>query len=168
MPIELIDIPAAVAEYLDTQVSTTISPVTPRKPDQDVLTPGQDGTFTVRVTNAAAPDGVRLVNVVYHVKVDDGSVAELIAPKTTLVSAFDKLTSTTPLKSGTARTDMFVKLFASSILEAGASQPVLQLTLHCKDRGAARLTCHIHADVDQSDVFPNSQSPNGDRTVTVV
>jgi hypothetical protein len=168
MPIELIDIPAAVAEYLDTQVSTIISPVTPKKPNQDVLTPGQDGTFTVRVTNAAAPDGVRLINVIYHVKIDDGSVAELIAPGTTLVSAFDTLASTTPLKPGTARTDMLVKLFASTSLEAGASQPVLQLTVHCRDQGSARLTCHIHADVDQSDLFPTSQSPNGSQTVTVV
>jgi hypothetical protein len=167
MPIELIDIPAAVAEYLDTQVRTVISPVTPKKPNQDVLTPGQDGTCTVRVINAAAPDGVRLVNVVYHVKIDDGSVAELIAPATTLVRAFDRLASTTPLKSGTARTDMFVRLFASTILEAGASQPVLQLTVHCKGQGAARLTCHIHADVDQTDLFPNSQSPNGDQIITV-
>ncbi len=56
MPIELTGIPAA-ASYLDTQVSTTVSAVTPKKPNQDVLTPDQDGTFAVTVTNAAKPDG---------------------------------------------------------------------------------------------------------------
>jgi hypothetical protein len=168
MPIDLIDIPAAVAEYLDTQVITSISAVKPKKPNQDVLTPGQDGTFTVTATNAAAPDGVRLINVMYHVKVDDGSVAELIAPGSTLVAAYDKLTSTTPLKPGTPRTDMYVRLAASTILEAGDSQPVLQLTVHCLDQGDAKITCHIHADVDQTDLFPTSQSPNGEQTVSVV
>ncbi len=91
MPIELTDIPAAIASYLDTQVSVTVSAVTPTKPNQDVLTPGQDGTFTVTVTNAAAPDGVGLTNVTYHMKIDDGSVAKLIAPGSLVVGASDKL-----------------------------------------------------------------------------
>jgi hypothetical protein len=46
MPIELTDIPAATASYLDTQVSMTVSAVTPKKPNQDVLTPGQTARAT--------------------------------------------------------------------------------------------------------------------------
>jgi hypothetical protein len=38
MSIELSDIPAAVANYLDTQVTTTVSEVTPKDENQDVLT----------------------------------------------------------------------------------------------------------------------------------
>jgi hypothetical protein len=37
--IELADIPAAVATYLDTRVTTTISTVTPSNSNQDILTP---------------------------------------------------------------------------------------------------------------------------------
>jgi hypothetical protein len=46
MTIELADIPAAVANYLDTNVTTTVSTVTPSNRQHDVLTPGQDGTFS--------------------------------------------------------------------------------------------------------------------------
>ena len=67
--IELADIPAAVADYLDTNVTTTISTVTPGHKHQDVLTPGQDGTFIVTVENAPSPDGIRLINVKYHLKI---------------------------------------------------------------------------------------------------
>jgi molybdenum cofactor sulfurtransferase len=47
--IELTDIPAAVANHLDTNVTTTISTIstiTPRQSQQDALTPGQDRAFT--------------------------------------------------------------------------------------------------------------------------
>ena len=109
MPIELSDIPAAVANYLNTQVTTTVSAVTPKDENQDVLTPGQDGTFTVTVTNAGPPGGVRLINVIYHVEISDGSVAKLIAPQNAVKAAFDKIDDTTPIPGGTQRGEMFVK-----------------------------------------------------------
>jgi hypothetical protein len=101
MSIELSDIPAAVASYLGTQVTTTVSEVTPKDENQDVLTPGQDGTFTVTVTNAGPPGGVRLINVIYHVEISDGSVAKLIAPQSAVKAAFDKIDDTTPIPGGT-------------------------------------------------------------------
>jgi hypothetical protein len=168
MPIDLIDIPAAVAEYLDTQVTTAVSGVTPKEPRQDVLTPGQDGTFTVSVTNAAAPDGIRLVNVTYHIKINNGSVAELIAPGSQLAAAYDRLDSTAPLPAGSGQTAMYVKVAGATILDAGDSQPELRIDVRCLDQGQAKITCHIHADVDQSDLFPSSQSPNGEQTLSVV
>jgi hypothetical protein len=57
MPIDLIDIPAAVADYLDNQVRTVVSPVIGKQSSQASLTPGQDGTLTVTVTNRGMPDG---------------------------------------------------------------------------------------------------------------
>ncbi len=168
MPIELTDIPAAIASYLDTQVSVTVSAVTPTKPNQDVLTPGQDGTFTVTVTNAAAPDGVGLTNVTYHMKIDDGSVAKLIAPGSPVVGASDKLIGGTTLPRGSKQTEMFVTLVTSTTLGAGESQPPINIDVHCVNQGDAKITCHIHADIDQSDLFPTSLCPNGEQAVTVV
>ena len=167
MPIDLIDIPAAVAEYLDTHVRTAISPVVPAEASQDVLTPGQDGTFTVTVTNAGTPDGVRLTNVCCHVKLSDDAVAQLVVPGGSFVAAYDSLTSRTPLKGGTRRSDMYVRLRAASTLDVGDSHP-LHLTLHCSDQGDAKITCHIHADIDPSDLFPTSQNPNGEQTISVL
>ena len=89
MPIDLIDIPAAVADYLDNQVQTAISAVVPKRSGSGVLTPGQDGTFTVTATNAGTPDGVRLINVTFHVKISDDSIAQLIVPAGTVVASYD-------------------------------------------------------------------------------
>jgi hypothetical protein len=168
MPIELTDIPAATASYLDTQVSMTVSAVTPKKPNQDVLTPGQDGTFTVTVTNAAAPDGVGLTNVTYHVKINDGSVAKLIVPESAAVASSDKLIGGGTLPRGSKQTEMFVTLLTDTTLGAGESQPPINIDVHSVDQGDAKITCHIHADIDQSDLFPTSQCPNGEQAVTVV
>ena len=168
MPIELSDIPAAVANYLDTQVTTTVSAVTPKDETQDVLTPGQDGTFTVTVTNAGPPDGVRLINVIYHVEISDGSVAKLIAPQNVLVAAFDKIDDTIPIPGGTLRGEMFVKTSADNTLDVGETQPVLRLNLHCLDQGDAEIRARIFAEVDQSALLPRSKSPNGEQTVKVV
>jgi hypothetical protein len=168
MPIELSDIPAAAATYLNTQVTTTVSAVTPKDETQDVLSPGQDGTFTVTVTNAGPPDGVRLINVIYHVEISDGSVAKLIAPQSVLVAAFDKIDDTTPIPGGTQRGEMFVKTFTDETLDVGETQPVLRLNLHCLDQGDAEIRARIFAEVDQSALLPRSKSPNGEQTVKVV
>ena len=166
MSIELSDIPAAVTTYLDTNVSTVISAVTPADQTQDVLTPGQDGTFTVTVTNASAPEGVRLINVQYFVKVSDDKVAQLTVPTTFGLECFGSLTSTTPLKAGTLRSDMFVRDVTDPALDEGQTHP-LHLELHCVDQGDARITCRVYAEVDESSLFPISQSPNRHVTVTV-
>ena len=168
MSIELSDIPAAVANYLDTQVTTTVSEVTPKDENQDVLTPGQDGTFTVTVTNAGPPDGVRLISVIYHVEISDGSVAKLIAPQSPAKAAFDKIDDTTPIPGGTQRGEMFVKTFTDETLDVGETQPVLRLNLHCLDQGDAEIRARIFAEVDQSALLPRSKSPNGEQTVKVV
>jgi hypothetical protein len=168
MSIELSDIPDAVASYLDTQVTTTVSEVTPKDETQDVLTPGQDGTFTVNVTNAGPPGGVRLINVIYHVEINDGSVAKLIAPQSTIVAAFDKIDDTIPIPGGTLRGEMFVKLLIATTLDVGGTQPGLRLNLHCLDQGDAEIKARIFADVDQSALFPRSPSLNEKQTVKVV
>jgi len=168
MPIELVDIPAAVADYLDTQVVTVVSAVTPHQARQDVLTPGADGVFTVTVTNAPAPDGVRLINVSYHVRISDGSIAQLVVPPSAALASFDTLTGGTPLPAGSTRTAMFVRPLTDAVLDVGASSPPLQIDVRCVHRGDAKITCHIHADIDRGDLFPTSQSPNGEQPVAVL
>jgi len=166
MPIDLIDIPAAVADYLDNQVKTAVSPVIDKQSGKGALTPGQNGTFTVTVTNIGMPDGVRLTNVTIHLKISDESIAQLIVPEDAAGQAYDTLAATTPLQSGSKRAAMFIRLPAGTTIDVGESQP-LQIDLHCRDLGDAKITSHVHADIDQSDLFPTSQNPNGEQTVSV-
>jgi molecular chaperone DnaK (HSP70) len=57
MSFTLTDLPAAIDGYLQTEVTTTISPVTPTDTTQDVLTPGQKGHVTVTVTKQRRHQG---------------------------------------------------------------------------------------------------------------
>jgi len=79
MSFTLTDLPAAINDYLQTEVTTTISPVTPVDTNQDVLTPGQEGHLTVTVTNSDAAKGLRLVDPVYYFEVDDVHVLKIVA-----------------------------------------------------------------------------------------
>jgi hypothetical protein len=167
MPIDLIDIPAAVADYLDNQVRTVVSPVIGQQSSQAALTPGQDGTFTVTVTNRGMPDGVRLINVAYHVKISDEAIAQLIVPEAAMATCYDTLAATTALEPGSRRSALFLRLHAGSTLDVGESQPV-QIEVHCQDPGDAKITCHVHADIDASDLFPTSQNRSGEQTVSVI
>ncbi len=166
MPIDLTDIPAAVADYLDHQVRTVVSPVIGKQSRQGSLTPGQDGTFTVTVTNRGMPDGVRLINVAYHVKISDEAIAELIVPEAAVAACYDTLTATTALEPGSRRSALFLRLASGSTLDVGESQAV-QIDVHCHDAGDAKITSHVHADIDASDLFPTSQNPSGEQTVSV-
>ncbi len=167
MSVELSDIAAAVVNYLDTNVVTTVSAITPTKPEQDVLTPGQDGSFSVAVTNASAPEGVKLINVRYHLKITDDSVARFVPPGGLVLAAFETLTTTSPIEDGKPRGEMFVENVLDNHLDVGGSDTI-NLDLHCLKQGDAKVTAHIHADVDESDLFPTSQNPNGEQTVSVL
>jgi hypothetical protein len=72
------------------------------------------------------------------------------------VAAFDKIDDTTPIPGGTLRGEMFVKRFTDETLDVGETQPVLHLDLHCRDQGDAEIKARIHADVDQSALFPEA------------
>jgi len=80
MPIDLSDIPIAVGDYLDNHVTTVVSAVSSGGTIED----GETGTFSVTVTNAGAPDGVRLVNLRWHLTISPATVAKLVADTSAL------------------------------------------------------------------------------------
>jgi hypothetical protein len=57
-------------------------------------------------------------------------------------------------------------LDSRSTLEAnqGRGQPV---SVHCEEHGDVNVTCHVHADVDPSALFPNSRNHSGAGELTV-
>jgi hypothetical protein len=168
MSIQLADIPAAVADYLDTQVTTVVSAVAPAKNDDPLLTPGEDGLFLVTVTNASAPDGVRLTNVVYHLSVTPDTVAKLIVTSNPIIETRAKLHDTELLKPGKKVSEMFCTITTDTVLEVG-DEDALALEVHCIALGDATIACHIHADVAEDDLFPTGEnSTNGKSTFSVV
>ena len=80
MTITFSDIPAAVRSYLADNVGVT-------------LTENQQGTYTMTATNAAAPDGLALRNVVYHFESTRPDMVLLKVPRSTTLLCREHLGS---------------------------------------------------------------------------
>jgi uncharacterized repeat protein (TIGR01451 family) len=75
MSVNLSDLSAAVADYVERNVTVEVSEV--KHGISTVPQPHEKGTFNVTVTNNGA---VRLTDLVYELSVSPGSVAKLISP----------------------------------------------------------------------------------------
>jgi hypothetical protein len=166
--INLFDIPAATTASIDNSVDVRVARVT------SGLERNEDGTFTVRVTNAAAPNGVRLTDVTLHLTSSDDEIVQLIPPGSALL--FPRATGDTddprlsrdePVKS------MFVFFVAgdgdiepNSTLDVGEEME-LEFEYHAVAAGGATISAHIHATVNPADVFPRSGGDDGSHGVTV-
>ncbi len=171
MSIVLHDIPDAVREYIDKLVTVKITTVTSTTPKHTVLTSGDDGAFTVTVFNGGVPNGVKVINVLYHVAIADvdagkGAVAKLLVPDVAIGETFADQAATKPLKPGTRQTDYFVRLPDTDLGPGDTDE--LPLTLHCLNAGDAKISCHVHADVDRDSLFPNSESDSAGQGLTVL
>jgi hypothetical protein len=109
---------------------------------------------------------VRLINVIYHVEINDGSVAKLIA-QSAAKAAFGKIDDTTdPGRHATGR-DVRQDVHRHHARRR-RDPATFALDLHCLDQGDAEIRARIFAEVDQSALFPTSLSPNEEQTVKVV
>ncbi len=177
MAITLSDISAATAAYIDTEVEVKISKVTSN------LQPDHDGSYTVKVTNAAAPTGVRLTDVMLHLWVEPGQEpnenpivllyppgSALFNPKATNDPGAADLSSQTPVAEFylffVAGPDDDVDDF-DSVLDIGE---VLEIEFEYRSerRGDATINCHVHANVDVDRLFPRSSGSTLSKTVTIV
>jgi hypothetical protein len=169
MPIDLFDIPTAVADYLDTQVTTTVSEMS----SGGTIEADELGTFSVTVTNAAAPEGVRLVNVRYHLTISPASVAKFQADSSALLLQRATINPSDPLlTNGQLVDEIFLFPMAGVLsqaeLDVGEVAVIDGLNVKALKVGAATIKCHIHADIDQDSLFPRSEnSPNGKRQFSV-
>jgi hypothetical protein len=168
MSIALTDIADAVTDYLETQVITTVSAVTPDDTDQDVLTPGQTGTFTVSATNGDAAKGVRLVNTRYHVASTHGAVLKLIPPaaNSLTLQAYEDEDLNTAINDDTPRRELYIVTFINTALDAGETGS-FHLGVTCLDQGQTTINARLVADVDQAQLFANGESQNGKQVVEV-
>ena len=168
MALTLSDIPAAVADYIQQNVTVTVTQV--KHGISSVLQPNEKGKFDVVVTNNG---GVRLTDIVYELSISPDSVAKLISPSGMLMGARKGLD---PASDVIANGDETAKMFlfpldalSFSSVDAGQSvtNPELQVTTK-RSLGVATITCTIHASVDQASLFPADQeSTAATRKLTV-
>ena len=165
MTINLTDIRSAVIDYVNDSVTTSVSSLVADVPN--AISPNEGFTFSVTASNAAAPTGIQLVNVVYHLKVASGSVAKLQVP-TTPIARSGSRTSDPQLTVGNYVTEMY--LFPSdNVLEVGDSDTVAGLRGKAYAVGQATITFEVYADIDLGFVFPRTTSdPDSIRLVNVV
>ena len=162
MSIDLSDIPAAVADYLNTQVTTAISTLTPTS---GTLNPNEEASFTVTVTNIG---DVRLTDVKYHVQISPATIAKLKVPAGAAIFPRATTDPNDPLLARNTFVDNMVLFLLSTTLDPGE---VVVIGLEAKglDEGTATITCHIHGNIDQASLFPQGEnSTNGRRALTVV
>jgi len=164
MTINLFDIPVATSAYIDNEVDVRIARVTGN------LERGEEGTYTVRVTNAAAPNGVRLTDLVLHVTVAPSSVATLIPPGSALLFPRAENDDNDPRLSTSDRVAQMFIFFNTDDLSTLEVGEVLEQELEYEagDPGNATISCHVHASVVVDDLFPRSGGSNGSKTLTVL
>jgi hypothetical protein len=188
MSIVLRDLRAAVQNYLDTHVTVTVSPLTPAV--GVTIQPNEPFTFDVTGTNLSGPDAIKLVNVRYHIWVENPAIAKLVVP--THNPNFNGITykgwTSTPdvglflvnLPANAEVAEMYLFPPASGPfpqdkagdLNPGDSDSILGLKGKAGPAaggGSTQITCRIQADPDLDFLFPkNEDSPTVTQTLTVV
>jgi len=177
MPIQLIDIPQAVADYLTSEVVSDVE-------DFDgTLSPGEDRQGGVIVLNRDTAT-LRLINLRLHLQIEPRpggdpdpadpdaaenarKVARLIAPAGPGLECTDNEGNVIAGGDQSKNGQLIIKYLDSrSTLET--DQVLLQpVSVHGTERGDVNVTCHVHADVDLSSLFPNSRNHSGAGELTV-
>ena len=173
MPTQLIDIPRAVADYLNNEVLTTVEDFD-GKPS-----PGEDVQGFVVVQNGlSAAAGPRLINLRLHLQIeprpggdpDPGDpdaaenakkVARLIAPADPGLECTDNEGNVIADGDQSKNGQLIIKYLDSRSTMEAFQVLGQRVNVHCKEHGDVNVTCHVHADVDQSALFPNSRNHNG-------
>lgn len=163
MTITLTDIPAAVTTYLRDHVALLLGDVVPTSGS---LNPNESGTISISATNAALPEGLPLVNVVYHLRSTDPDVFTM---KVTGSAGFESRATIDrddpTLPANTFVGEMFVWHRERSI-DVGVEQLLTQ-TVKGIDEGNAAITCHLHAEIDEDALFGRKLGATVSRDVRV-
>jgi hypothetical protein len=157
MSIILGDVPAAVADYIEQNVTIEVSDVT--HSTSSVLQPDEDATFTVTLTNAT--DGVRLIDIVWDVSVHPPAAAYLHPFGSLTRPCRDEFDLSKPVLKEEDKPSRLVvwPIDATGLatLEPGQVIKFDGFSLRTKELGDATLRCHIYATVDQASLFPADQ-----------
>lgn len=168
MPINLMDIRTAVQDYLNTKVSALISPLTAP------INPGEEFSFTITALNPPATSGgIRLVNVRYHLKIANSTVAKLIVPPSgTAIARSGFLTTDDELPPGTLVSEMY--LFPTSAnndtFDVDDHNTIPDLKgMAGNGVGNTEIQCNVIAEPDLDFLFPKQENSSmNSKVISVV
>lgn len=157
MSIILSDVPAAVTDYIEQNVTVEVSDVT--HSTSSVLQPDEDATFTVTLTNAT--EGVRLTDIVWDLSVHPPAAAYLYPFGSLTRPCRNEFDLSKPVLREDDKPSRLVvwpiEVTGLATLEPGQVIKFDGFSLHTKELGDATLRCHIYATVDQASLFPADQ-----------
>jgi hypothetical protein len=157
------DIRTAAIAAVTTQVTSTVSAVTPDVPT--TVNPGEEFTFSVTAANTGV-DAIDLVNVTYHLTVPSApAILQLKVPASPPARASNDPADAL-LTVGRFVTSMFLFPTDNS-LTAGDSDTISSLKGKGLALGSANISAHIHGEVNQNTLFPKLAGTNGNRNVVV-
>ena len=151
--------------------SVTTSVSVPVADNPVAISPNEDFTFTVTANNTGA-NTTRMINVVYHVKIEPSNRGQLRVPLLSWIVARSGPSPTSPSLNNPFITDPFVSemwLFPTDdTLDVGGSHTITGLKGRALALGSVTLSCHVHCDPDLNYLFPgDEQNANGTRVFQV-
>jgi uncharacterized repeat protein (TIGR01451 family) len=158
MTIVLNDIPPSVADYIRQNVIIDVT--NPHTGNSSVLQPNDDATFDVTLTNKGT---VGLINVQYHLTVDEPTIAQFLSLGSALTPSRPDFGEDTFSGDDTQTPTLLISpvdLSGLAILQPGAPITFRNLRIHLRKKGSTGIKVHIHADIDQSTLFPSTQRGN--------
>jgi hypothetical protein len=171
----LTDLKGSVREYLKNHVTMTVSDVEPVDPNQNVLTPGEKGKFTISATNGDKDTGFRLLDVRFHLQVKvDGEVEEeptvvgLLAVPGAIYRSSEDPQGNVQVPLNTPFPALYIQNMLEPTLDAGQTSAPITVEVECIGDGEVELTVHLHANIDQNSLFPRDDSRNGTGKQTIV
>ena len=166
--ITLSDLSQLTRDYLRQEVEVRISGVTRN------LERLEEGTFDVTITNAAAPQGIRLHEVVLHLQVDSAAVLKLSTSMSPLFQPRATGSRGAPVLPGNTLVDEMYIFFQPAgggftpddLLDPGEAIE-LEVRFRGEGAGTTDITAHIHATITPDDLFPRSQGTTAEKSVTI-
>jgi hypothetical protein len=158
MAIVLRDLRVAFANYLDTKVTVSIALPVPAAGAGQLITPNEEFTFGVTVTNSTAGDGLRLKNVRYAIDYANAAVADLIVPPAPMVARSNS-SATSPVLTPGSRVDAMV-LFPpdeKNALEPGETESISLRGRTGSSPSSTNIRFRVLADPDLDYFFPKDQ-----------
>jgi hypothetical protein len=151
MTINLMDLRAAVSNYIRTHVIALVS--SPVADMRNRIGSDEEFSFSVTASNSHGSDAIRLVNVVYHVWSGSASV-ELKVPAGPPARASCNPAAPT-LAAGSFVSEMFLFPVHNS-LDVGDADTIVGLKGKALELGTADINFHVHADPDLDFLFPKN------------
>lgn len=171
MSINLKDIRTAVINYVDTQITISVSNLISAGAS---INPGETFSIKLGATNAdAASDGMPLKGLVWHVLVQDDAVAKLIVPGEPMLARSGLAKSLPTLAAGSQVREMYLSPRAASGNRLGVGDTE-SVTVSCRAGsssvgGACFIFAKVYANPDPDWLFPKEQdSYTGGKYIEVV